>query len=68
LYLNLAFRHKLNGEFPTWNTLHISGESPSKVDLEVLPTLSAASRMAELKALAKKTVMKEVITAKKAAL
>lgn len=33
LYLNLAFRAKLNGEFPTWNTLHLSEESPSKMDL-----------------------------------
>lgn len=65
LYLNLAFRAKLNGEFPGWNTLHISAESPSKTDLEVLPTLTAASRIAELKALPKKAVMKEVITAKK---
>jgi len=66
LYLNLALRAKMNGEFPTWNTLHFSKESPSKVDLEILPTLTAASRLVELKALPKKIVMKEVISAKKA--
>jgi hypothetical protein len=66
LYLNLAFRAKLNGEFPAWNTLHLTEESPSKMDLEVLPTLSAGSRIPELKALPKKIVMKEVIAAKKA--
>jgi hypothetical protein len=63
--LNLALRAKINGEFPSWNTLHFSKESPSKVDLEILPTLTAASRLAELKALPKKTVMKEAISAKK---
>jgi hypothetical protein len=67
LYLNLAFRKRLGGEFPDWQTLHLSEESPSKVDLEVLPTLSATSRIPELKALLKKTVMKEVISAKSAA-
>ncbi len=39
LYLNLAVRQQLNTQFPTWNTLHLSPESPAKVDLEVLPTL-----------------------------
>jgi hypothetical protein len=45
LFLNLALRKKLNGEFPGWSTLHLSEESPSKVDLEVLPTFSATARI-----------------------
>lgn len=65
LYLNLAFRKKIAHHFPTWNTLHLSEISPSKVDLEVVPTLTSASRLPVLKALPKIPVIKEIINAKK---
>lgn len=67
LYLNLAFRKKIAHHFPTWNTLHLSEISPSKVDLEVVPTLTSASRLTVLKSLPKISVIKEIINAKKQA-
>lgn len=30
LYLNLILRHKINNEYPNWNTLHLSPEAPFK--------------------------------------
>jgi len=61
LYLNLAFRKKIAHHFLNWNTLHLSEISPSKVDLEVIPTLTSASRLPVLKTLPKATVIKEII-------
>jgi hypothetical protein len=33
LYLNLSFKNQLINQFPNWNTLHLSPETPSRVDL-----------------------------------
>jgi hypothetical protein len=63
-YLNLSFKKQIINQFSGWNTLHLTPESPSRVDLEVMPTLGFAGRLLELKALRKKNVMKQVIEAK----
>ena len=57
-YLHLALRHKLNKELPIWNTIHLTPESPFKMAIEVLPSLSAGARINELKCLPKNGVMK----------
>jgi hypothetical protein len=64
LYLNLALRHRINSEYANWEHLHLTPECPFKVEMEVLPTLTAASRIPELRSLRKKVVMKEVVKSK----
>ena len=64
LYLNFALRNRINNEYPNWKKLHLTPECPFKVEMEVLPSLTAASRVPQLRALKKVKVMKAAIKAK----
>ena len=57
LYLNYAVRQKINSTFPNWENIHLSPDSPYRRDLQVMPTVSAAQDLWELKAIDKKKVM-----------
>jgi len=60
----LAIRARINNEFSNWEHLHLTPECPFKVEMEVVPSLTAAARIPELRALKKRVVMKEAIKAK----
>jgi hypothetical protein len=64
LYLQLAIRAKINQEYPDWQRLHLTPDSPFKVEMEVVPALTSSARIHELKALPKKGVMREALKAK----
>ena len=65
-YLHLAIRERLNRQWLGWENLHLNPESPSKGEIEMLPSLGAVGEVSELRGLGKKVVMKQVLKMKEA--
>lgn len=53
-------------QYPSWDTLHLCVDSPSKTDLQILPLLNSVCDEFEVRTAPKKVVMKEIAAAKKA--
>ena len=47
-----------------WHNLHLNPESPSKGEIELLPTLDTCASLSELRSLDKKQVISEVVKMK----
>ena len=60
LYLNYAIRQKISGVLPNWDNIHLNPESPSRRDLQLIPTISGQKDLFEVKTIQKKRVIEAI--------
>lgn len=57
LYLNYAIRQRIESTLPNWDNLHFNPDSPSRRDLQLMPTILGHKDVSEVKTIQKKRVI-----------